>query len=122
MSFTRYFFPKADKVYSADTPSEATILARAICEGAPRTTRADDGRAYVVAEGSGSSSGGISWTATGMAPKRVGGESNGESAAGAEMEEVGRLEITGTVRGGCLSADRLVHIPGRGDFQIESVR
>ncbi len=110
-------------MYSADTPSEATILARAICEGAPRTTRADDGRAYVVAREAGRVWAGISWTATGMAPKRAGGESNGDSASGEEeMKEVGRLEITGTVRGGCLSADRLVHIPGRGDFQIESVR
>lgn len=36
-------------------------------------------------------------------------------------EEMGSLEITGTVRGGCLSSDRLVHIPGQGDFQIAQV-
>jgi pre-rRNA-processing protein TSR1 len=33
----------------------------------------------------------------------------------------GTLQVVGTVRGGCLSADRLVHIPGVGDLQIESV-
>jgi pre-rRNA-processing protein TSR1 len=31
------------------------------------------------------------------------------------------LEVVGTVRGGCLSADRLVHIPGSGDFQVAQV-
>ena len=42
-------------------------------------------------------------------------------ADGGEGEN-GRLEVVGTVRGGCLSADRLVHLPGHGDFQLESVR
>jgi pre-rRNA-processing protein TSR1 len=31
------------------------------------------------------------------------------------------MEVVGTVRGGCLSAERLVHIPGKGDFQVEAV-
>lgn len=35
--------------------------------------------------------------------------------------ETGRMEVTGTIRGGCLSANRLVHIPGAGDYQVESV-
>lgn len=97
LSFSRYFFPSIEKVFSADTPNESALLARALCEATPKTSR-DDGRAYVVAEGSE----GVRWIA---------GEEGSE----------GRLEITGTVRGGCLSADRLVHIPGEGDFQIEQV-
>jgi len=34
----------------------------------------------------------------------------------------GTLKVTGVVRGAPLSANRLVHIPGFGDFQIEKVR
>ena len=36
--------------------------------------------------------------------------------------EDGLLKITGVARGGPLSANRLVHIPEYGDFQIEKVR
>ena len=49
---------------------------------------------------------GVQWTSTG---------------SGSDEIEKGTLRITGTVRGGCLSADRLVHIPGGGDYQLESV-
>lgn len=100
LSFTKYFFPAVDKVHSSDTPNEAALLARQVCEAAPKTSR-DDGRAYLVAEGSE----GLVYAPT--------GEVDGQ--------EVGRLEVTGTIRGGTLSADRLVHIPGRGDFQVEEV-
>jgi pre-rRNA-processing protein TSR1 len=96
LSFTKYFFPSVSKIYSSDTPAEAALLARAISEASPNGGR-DDGRAYLVAEGSE----GVRWS---------------EVSAGK-----GRLEVTGTVRGGCLSADRLVHIPGVGDFEVETV-
>lgn len=36
--------------------------------------------------------------------------------------ELGTLRVTGTVRGGRLSANRLVHIPGYGDFTVAEVR
>jgi pre-rRNA-processing protein TSR1 len=87
------------KIHSTDTFAEAALLARAVCEAAP-TGGKDDGRGYLVAEGTG----GVTWS-----------EAEGSSAGR------GRMEVVGTVRGGCLSADRLVHIPGKGDFQIESV-
>ena len=99
LSFTRYFFPSVNKIHCSDTAAEAALLARALCEGTPGGTRDEDTRAYMVAEGSGA----VRWTSS------------------SEDESVGRLEVVGTVRGGGLSADRLVHIPGRGDFQIESV-
>jgi pre-rRNA-processing protein TSR1 len=35
--------------------------------------------------------------------------------------EKGTLVVRGTVRGARLSADRLVHIPGWGDYQVEKV-
>jgi pre-rRNA-processing protein TSR1 len=102
LSFTRYFFPSVEKIHSSDTPNEAALLARALCEAASGGTRNDDGRAFVIAE----SSSGPSWTSTGVAE---------------DGTEKGRMEVTGTIRGGCLSANRLLHIPGAGDYQIESV-
>lgn len=84
------------KIYSADSPTEAALLARAVCEAVPGGSR-DDARAYIVAEGSGS----VRWIPT--------------------SDEKGTLEVVGTVRGGSLSANRLVHIPGHGDFQVDSI-
>jgi pre-rRNA-processing protein TSR1 len=49
---------------------------------------------------------GVNWVSTG---------------AGDDGVEKGTLQVSGTIRGGCLSADRLVHIPGGGDYQVESV-
>jgi pre-rRNA-processing protein TSR1 len=97
LSFTRYFYPSVAKIFSSDTPTEAALLARALCEAAPSGSR-DDTRAYLVAEGSNS----VRWTPS-------------------ASEDLGRLEVIGTVRGGSLSANRLVHIPGHGDFQVESI-
>ena len=97
LSFTKYFFPSVPKIHSTDTPAEAALFARAICESAPGGSR-EDTRAYLLAEGSDS----LRWTAT-------------------TSEDQGTLEIIGTVRGGALSANRLVHIPGHGDFQVQAV-
>ncbi|OCF41173.1 pre-rRNA-processing protein TSR1 [Kwoniella heveanensis CBS 569] len=109
LSFTKYFFPSVAKIHSSDTPNESAILARALCEAAPGGTKSDEGRAYIVAEGSSSSSGAdsVRWTSNGL--------------LGEVGEERGRLEVVGTVRGGALSADRLVHIAGKGDFQVEAI-
>ena len=41
-------------------------------------------------------------------------------AEGMRWEE-GSLEVTGTVRGASLSANRLVHLPNFGDFQLAKV-
>lgn len=35
-----------------------------------------------------------------------------------EAEQGGTLAVTGYVRGGAIGADKLVHIPGWGDFQV----
>ncbi|WVQ83997.1 hypothetical protein IAT38_006142 [Cryptococcus sp. DSM 104549] len=103
LSFTRYFFPSVAKIYSSDTPSESALLARALCEAAPGGTKSDETRAFVMAEGHEA----IRWTASGI--------------VGEDGDERGTLEVIGTVRGGSLSADRLVHIPGRGDYQVEAI-
>ncbi|KAK8846734.1 hypothetical protein IAR55_005821 [Kwoniella newhampshirensis] len=103
LSFTRYFFPSVPKIHSSDTPNDSALLARALCEATPGGTRSDEGRAYLVAEGPDA----VKWTSNG--------------AQSEDGEERGRLEVVGTIRGGCLSADRLVHISGRGDFKVEAI-
>ncbi|AFR95500.2 pre-rRNA-processing protein TSR1 [Cryptococcus neoformans C23] len=104
LSFTRYFFPSVAKIYSSDTPQESLLLARALCEAAPKGMRGDDGRAYIVAENPNS----IRWTGSGILTE--------------DGQEKGQLEIIGTVRGGgTLNADRLVHIPGSGDYQVAAI-
>ena len=38
-----------------------------------------------------------------------------------EFRDGDKLAVTGYVRGGVINADRLVHIPGLGDFQIDKI-
>ncbi|KAL1408410.1 ribosome biogenesis protein tsr1 [Vanrija albida] len=103
LSFSRYFFPSVDKIHSADTPAESLLLARALCEASPSNINHPEGRAFVVAEGDS----GVHWEAY---PNDDGSQTH-----------QGLLRITGTVRGGRLSANRLVHIPGHGDFQVSQI-
>lgn len=133
-SFTNYFFPSLTKIHVSPTETERSAsnsdganLARALCEGIPATSstshkatgkasaaisdkgRGRDGRAYVVAE--------------------EGDARHGESSdmprvhwqADPETEDKGTLFVTGTIRGGRLSADRLVHIPGWGDYTLDRI-
>ena len=39
-----------------------------------------------------------------------------------ESESMGTLRVEGVVRGSRMSADRLVHLQGYGDFMVEKVR
>lgn len=39
-----------------------------------------------------------------------------------EFVEEGMLKVTGVVRGGRLSPNRLVHIPNHGDYRLSKVR
>lgn len=105
LSFTTYFFPSVPKVHVAardGSSADASNLARSICEDLPAGARSssasgrgNDGRGWIVAEE-------VAW----------------QSKEG----DVGTLSVTGTIRGGRLSADRLVHIPGWGDYQLEAIR
>ena len=38
-----------------------------------------------------------------------------------EFRDGDKLAVTGYVRGGVISANRLIHIPGLGDFQIDKI-
>lgn len=101
LSFTRYFFPGASKVYSNDSPNDSMLLARAVCEALPSAIEHPEGRSWLIAEGRNA----VHW----------------EPKVEDPGSDEGILYVTGTVRGGRMSADRLVHIPGFGDFQIAQV-
>ena len=38
-----------------------------------------------------------------------------------EFRDGDKLAVTGYIRGGIISANRLIHIPGLGDFQIDKI-
>jgi pre-rRNA-processing protein TSR1 len=125
LSFTTYFFPSITKIHVVPTQpdassSDANNLARSVLEGVPAGAssasmerggagikgRGRDGRGWLVAETGDCRSGEES--------EAIRYELDGEG-------EKGTLSVTGTVRGARLSADRLVHIPGWGDYQVESI-
>ncbi|KAJ1310511.1 hypothetical protein OPQ81_007242 [Rhizoctonia solani] len=94
LSFVQYFVPSQNRVFDLTTDSDARNAARALCEGVPRTGPV-----------SGSWRSGRAWLV----------------AENVDWEESGELRVTGVVRGTALSANRLVHIPSLGDFQISKV-
>lgn len=104
LSFSRYFFPSVSKIYSADTVTESLLLARAVCETSPGSIRHPEGRSWLVAEGGEA----VRWEAI--------GDDHGAP------DQLGNLRVMGTIRGGRMSANRLVHVPGHGDFQVAEVR
>ncbi|EJU05912.1 DUF663-domain-containing protein [Dacryopinax primogenitus] len=103
LSFIQYFVPSQTRVFflSPSQPSEATSTARALCEGKPKDVAWRKDRTWLVAEDAG-------WVAR-------------EEMKEAEEDGTGTLQVTGVIRGGRLSVDRLIHIPNFGDYQIEKI-
>lgn len=93
-SFFKHFFPNEDRVYNLEKPAEAINVLRHLCQKVPRQVRWRDNRGYMVAE------------------KVDYSESDAQQ---------GHLIVSGTVRGVGFDANRLVHIPGLGDFQISRI-
>ena len=97
LSFVQYFVPSQKKVYDLHSNSDRLNALRALSEGRPEDVRWREGRSYIVGEE-------VEWA-----------KDDGEG-------EEGTLKVTGVVRGATLSANRLVHIPDFGDYQISKVR
>ncbi|KAG7098314.1 hypothetical protein E1B28_000275 [Marasmius oreades] len=97
LSFVQYFVPSQKRVFDLCASSDCVGALRAVSEGKPEDVRWREGRSYLVGED-------VEWTSA--------------SASEGEGEGVGVLKVTGVVRGAALSANRLVHIPDVGDFQI----
>ncbi|KAG9051122.1 hypothetical protein FS837_011968 [Tulasnella sp. UAMH 9824] len=100
LSFIQFFDPSQNKVHDLSVRSNALNAARALCEGRPNPIRWREGRSYLLAE-------------------KVDWEHSESSSDG--LKDIGTLRVTGVVRGGPISANRLVHLPNFGDFQLEKV-
>lgn len=90
-----HFFPSIDKVLSLDSRQECSNVIRSLCTATPKGIRWRDERSWMVIET-------ITWPDTGV-------------------DVVDDVVLTGVVRGKGLKADRLVHLPGWGDFQVDSI-
>ncbi|KAI8326310.1 DUF663-domain-containing protein [Martensiomyces pterosporus] len=95
-SFMGHFFPEADKVYTTETPTETLAILRMITSQVPKSIKWREVRPYMLAD-------------------------QVEFEPSAEDPQVGRLAITGYIRGAGLSANRLIHIPNYGDFQVDQI-
>ncbi|OAV90620.1 hypothetical protein PTTG_05027 [Puccinia triticina 1-1 BBBD Race 1] len=97
-SFLRYFFPESlllNRLVSADKPEEILVAIRSILAKLPN--RAANGLP-------------IGWR-----------EGRGRLVAEKIDWEDGTLKITGHVRGGRFSANRLVHLPFFGDYRVSTI-
>jgi pre-rRNA-processing protein TSR1 len=94
-SFMGHFFPSIEKVFSLDSRQDCSSLVRAVCTATPKGIRWRDERSWLLVED-------VKW------PE-------------ASADVVDDVVLTGVVRGKGLKADRIAHIPGWGDFQIDSI-
>lgn len=95
-SFLTHFFPTLDRISCVESTSEGSTVIRSLCEKSPKGVRWREARARILAER-------VEWEVN-----------DGET-------DLGTMRIEGVVRGARLSADRLVHLQGYGDFMIEKV-
>ncbi|CAG99264.1 small subunit rRNA maturation protein TSR1 [Kluyveromyces lactis] len=93
-SYFTHFFPNEKSVYNLEKPSEAINAIRTLCQKYPRTVKWRDARGYLLADN-------IDFI---------------ESS-----ENRGHLVVQGIVRGAGFNIDRLIHIPGMGDFQVSKI-
>lgn len=94
-SFINHFFPTVEKVLSLDSRQESSNVVRSICTAAPKGIHWRDDRSWMLIEN-------IQWPESGS-------------------DVVDDVVLTGVVRGKGLKADRIAHIPGWGDFQIDCI-
>lgn len=96
ISIGRYF-PALDKLSSLDSKSDCSNLVRSMCTASTRGIRWRDDRSWMLVEN-------VKWA---------------DPCDGADSAAV---TLSGTIRGKGLNPDRLVHVPGWGDFQINVIR
>lgn len=91
LSFFKHFFPATEKIYSLEANSEALNVARYLCQKFPQGVSWRDNRPYLFGDN-------------------------------VEFDHAkNTLVFEGIVRGRGFNADRLVHIPGYGDYQLEMI-
>ncbi|KAJ5089741.1 Ribosome biogenesis protein tsr1 [Penicillium argentinense] len=94
-SYINHFFPTVEKVMSLDSRQECSNAIRSLCTATPKGIRWRDERSWMFIEN-------VQWP-------------------DASSEVVDDVVVTGVVRGHGLKADRIAHIPGWGDFQVDSI-
>lgn len=92
-SFFKHFFPTQDKIYNLENSSDSLVAIRTLCQKFPKSITWRDSRGWLIADS-------ISYI-----------EDNNE----------GYLKIEGTVRGIGFNSNKLVHLPGFGDYQIARI-
>ncbi|TFK53482.1 DUF663-domain-containing protein [Heliocybe sulcata] len=97
LSFMQYFVPSQTRVYDMHAGADRVNAVRALCEGKPEEVRWREGRAWML------------------------GESVEFEERDGRAETSGTMRVTGVVRGAALSANRLIHLPGWGDYQVEKI-
>lgn len=95
-SFFTHFFPNQEKLYALENDAECLNCIRTICQKFPKSITWRDSRPYILADSA-------SWMASENEPS------------------MGHIVVEGTVRGTGINANRLVHIPGFGDFQVDRI-
>lgn len=96
-SYMIFFFPAFDKVLSLDSRQDCANLIRGVCTSTPKGIHWREDRSWMLMNN-------LEWL----------NPSQPQSA-------VSDIVVSGVVRGKGLKADRLVHIPGWGDFQIATI-
>lgn len=94
-SYINHFFPAIEKVLSLNSRQECSNVVRSLCTATPKGIRWRDDRSWMLIQD-------VTWP-----------DVQGNTVDG--------VVVTGVVRGKGLKADRIVHIPGWGDFQIDSI-
>lgn len=94
-SYFGHFFPADDKLYALENKSEAANCLRNISQKMPKSVNWRDSRGYMLAN-----------------------EANWHPVDG---DNEGFIVVEGVARGAGFNCDRLVHIPGHGDFQVERI-
>ncbi|KAJ1957995.1 ribosome biogenesis protein tsr1 [Dispira parvispora] len=100
LSYMQHFFPENDRVYAAESEPEMLTLVRSLTGQLPKTVHWREWRPYLVVDKA---------------------EFQQESPENSSDPKTGSLRLTGFLRGAPLSANRLVHIPNHGDFQVSQV-
>ncbi|CAI4059565.1 hypothetical protein SUVZ_04G1820 [Saccharomyces uvarum] len=93
-SYFKHFFPNEERIYNLEKNSDSLNVLRTLCQKLPRSINWRDNRGYVVADL-------VDFVET--------------------SPDSGELVVEGTVRGIGFNANRLVHIPDLGDFQLNKI-
>lgn len=110
LSFAQYFSPDVEKIHALDDRAERGALLRTLATATPKRVAWRDFRAWMVSEGA-------EWDPT--CSSSISDEM--QNGNGENEEQKGTLKVQGWIRGAPLSADRLVHLPDFGDFEVEKI-